>query len=302
MKKQLHIARNGQVLGQFDSDKISHLLETGRLLPTDHYYDEGTSTWLGMDQWKEPEIIRSRTEKPDSKSDSKSENPAPEKSTGGRNSRSRGRGKSKKKGEPGLIGWIACLFVIGLAAGLWVWNQSLGEQITLLKEENLRSKTSESSLKKANDALNEITPSGSVRGIIIYEPIPGQTAIVSGATVGLYPRTEVEKVITALDEIPNATFTEKVERLKTQLPSPLAVTLTDSNGRLNLAVPDLGEYVIVASAAKGGGAETMHFLWLAGFKSENRPSLMVLLDEKNAISEKTPEIRIRNILGLAQTE
>lgn len=304
MKKQVHIARNGQVIGLFDADKISHSLETGRILPTDHFFDEATSTWLPIDQWKSAPEIRvrpERVERSDPKSDSDDEE-KPEK--GGNSSRAKKRGgsKSKKKGEPGLLGWIACLFVIGVAAGLWVWNQSLGEQITILKEESTRAKASEMNLKKVNDALNEITPSGAIRGIIIYEPVPNQTAIVSGATVGLYPRAEVEKVLADLESNPPGTFQEKIERMKSQLPAPLAVTLTDSNGRINLTIPSPGDYVLVASAAKGGGPEALHFLWLAGFKSADRPSLMILLDEKNAISEKNTDARIRDVKGLAPSE
>ncbi len=288
VKKLLHIARNGQVLGQFETDKVAHYIETGRLVATDHYFDEGTSTWLSLDQWKEPEI-RARVERPETKPDSRSGN-------------SRQRPKPKKKSDAGLAGWITCLFIIGIAAGLWVWNQSLAEEIRYLKESNTTLKGTSSNLQRANDALNEITPSGLIRGIIIYEPAPNQTAIVSGATVGLYERQDVEKAIEAVKADTTLNFSEKIERLKTQLPSPLAVTLTDSNGRISLNVPAPGDYILVASAAKGGGADSLHFLWMAGFKSENRPSLMVLLDEKNAISEQNTDIRIRDIRALAPAE
>jgi len=67
-------------------------------------------------------------------------------------------------------------------------------------------------------------------------------------------------------------------------------------------VPAPADYVIVASAAKGGGPEMLHLLWLAGFKAEDRPSLMILLDEKNAISEKNTDVRIREVRGLAPSE
>lgn len=291
MKKLLHIARNGQVLGQFEADKVAHYIETGRLVATDHYFDEGTSTWITLDQWKEPEI-RARAERTEAKPDSRS----------GGSSRQRPRPNKQKKGEPGLAGWITCLFIIGVAAGLWVWNQSLSEEIRYLKESNTTLKTTAANLQRANDALNEVTPSGSVRGIIIYEPAPNQTAIVSGATVGLYERKEVEKAIEAVKADASLGFTEKIERLKSQLPSPLAVTLTDSNGRINLTVPAPGDYILVASAAKGSGPDTLHLLWMAGFKSENRPSLMVLLDEKNATSEQNTDIRIRDIRALAPAE
>jgi hypothetical protein len=283
VKKHLHIARNGQVIGQFESDKIGHLLETGRLLLTDHYYDEGSATWILLSQWKEPEIRARKSE---------SIEPRPESRTNGH----RPRGKSKKKAEShGLGGWIACIFAICAVAGLWIWSQTLNDQLNFLKDENTTLKTDRDSLRKANDALNEITPSGSIRGIIVYEPAPNQTAIVSGATVGLYRRQEVETAVNSLKADASLSFSEKIDRLKSILPSPLAVTLTDSNGRLSLAVPDPGDYAIVASAAKGSGQDIVHLLWLAGFKSENRPSPMVLLDEKNAISENSTALQIRNV-------
>ena len=41
----IHIARNGNALGEFEEDKIADAIKLGVLKPTDHYYADGMEEW-----------------------------------------------------------------------------------------------------------------------------------------------------------------------------------------------------------------------------------------------------------------
>ncbi len=42
---KVHVARNGAVLGAYELNKIGDLLDSGQLLPTDHYFDNARRKW-----------------------------------------------------------------------------------------------------------------------------------------------------------------------------------------------------------------------------------------------------------------
>ena len=45
MSTKVHIARNGEALGEFEESQIIESLQSGALLQTDHYFQEGMSDW-----------------------------------------------------------------------------------------------------------------------------------------------------------------------------------------------------------------------------------------------------------------
>jgi hypothetical protein len=42
---QIHVARNGQMLGQHEADAIPALVQNGTILATDHYWHDGMAEW-----------------------------------------------------------------------------------------------------------------------------------------------------------------------------------------------------------------------------------------------------------------
>ena len=294
----IHVARNGALLGAYESEKIADMLESGQLLKTDHFYQAGTSEWIPLSEFKPPTAsLAFRTAEPESAAR------AAERAE--RSARRGGKGRSKKGAESSLFGWIACLFALGAAAGIWAWAEYLNEQLKS-SDEKVKSLTVQlENARRENQMMNEITPPGRVRGIITYEPSSNQVAIMSGATVGLYRREDVESAITkaGIDVggavISSEDFDQSVARLKSSIASPIEITLTDSNGRIDLAVPKPGDYVLVASAAKTSGAGTERFFWLLGFQASAQPSGLILLNERNAISQRKPALKITDVAGFA---
>ncbi|HRJ72091.1 MAG TPA: hypothetical protein PLS03_07685 [Terrimicrobiaceae bacterium] len=293
--EKIHVARNGAILGAYDSDKIADLLENGQLLRTDHFFRPATSEWILLAEFEAPTpnlVFRpAEPENPD----------RPGKSRRG------GKGRSKKSAESSLFGWVACLFALGAAAGIWAWAEYLNEQLKS-SDEKVKSLTVQlENLRKEVQMMNEITPPGRVRGIITYEPSANQVAIMSGATVGLYHRGDVEAAIAKTQTegggtiISTEDFDQAIGRLKASIASPIEITLTDSNGRIDLAVPQPGEYVLVASAAKTSSVGTERYFWLVGFQANGQPSGLILLNERNAISQRKPSLKITDVAGFAGT-
>ncbi len=290
---KVHVARNGAVLGAYEFDKIGDLLDSGQLLPSDHYLDNERSEWIPLTELviPAPEVEFKK--------------PEPRREREGSSRRGRGgkppRSKSRSSGNSGLGGWIACLFALGAAAGIWAYAANLGDQLKSTEEKVDQLNQRVEFLKKENQMLNEITPPGRVRGVITYEPTSNQVAIMSGATVGLYRRDDVEaalkKVLAQTGETVATAedFDNAINLLKSSIASPIEITLTDSNGRLDIGVPNPGDYVLVASAAKATGSGADRYFWLLGFRSTENPSGLILMNEKNAISIKRPQLEITDL-------
>ncbi len=295
-KTQIHIARNGQLLGVYDSDKIADYLEMGTLKSTDHFFDEKSGAWKTLSEWQsEPAAFATR--KPSSVS---SEEDAP-KSTSSESQprRSSHSSRSHRGRKTAVAPWLVALAFLCVSVGLATWIFTLGDKMDGLREDLRMEKESSRTLKLENQVLNEVTPPGKIRGIITYSPSAGQIAVMSGSTVGLYPREAVEQAVSEVKTDKSLGFSDASEKLKSMLASPIAVTITDSNGRVDLTAPSPGNYVLVASAAKKTDTGYEKYLWLVGFVTSDAPSRVVLLNEDNAISEAKPELKLTDFVDFA---
>jgi hypothetical protein len=296
---KIHISRNGSPLGVYDSDQVSDMLERGQLQSADLFYDEGSTSWRPLSEWK--------TEEP-AANFKRAEDTAPPEEGGNRSGqRRRGSrsGRGKKKGSEGAIfGWIGCLFALVVAAGIYAYAAHLQTQLSEREREILDLKATHDKLKREIQFLTELAPAGRTRAIITYEPAPNQVAIMSGATVTLYRRADVEEALSRLAlRAPESAssleaFEQGIETLKSSIPSPLEVALTDSNGRVDLPVPEPGDYVLVASAGKNTPMGLERYLWMIGFRSDQQPSSLILLNEKNATSLRNPRFSIVDVQGV----
>ena len=304
---KITIARNGAILGEYDRDQAADMLDTGHLLRSDHYYNEVRAEWtllsgLTSASLPSPPPILSAARvssplefKPTSER-SPAEYPGSKSSKRGKSS---DKSRAKKRGDFALAGWIACLFALGAIAGMWAWAENLNTQLTA-SDEKLRGLGEKIEvLKREKQLLTEITPRGRVRGIITYEPSSNQVAIMNGATVGLYRRADVEKALATATEPVGESFDNTVERLKSAIGPPLEVSLTDSNGRIDIAVAEPGQYVLVASAAKSTSGGVDRYFWLIGFSDTSQPSNLILLNESNSLSAAKPRFAITDVQSMS---
>ncbi len=308
---KIHVARNGAILGAYDRDKVGDLLDTGHLRPTDHYFDDASGEWIALSTLEAPSAKPPSGEfKPNDKPEEAEEAVEGAEGTPRSSSRSGRRGSSSSKSKAkaktanlaALGGWIGCLVALGLAVCVWAYAMYLSDALNAANEKLDALNQTMENLRHENQLISEITPAGRVRAVVTYAPTPTQVAVMSGATVGLYKKKDVEDALTKIpaDQITNATqFEDAVNKLKTTIPSPQQITLTDSNGRIDLPTPDQGDYVLVASAAKSTGSGTEKYLWLVGFRANDQPSSLILLNDKNAISAGKPQFKITTVNGMA---
>lgn len=293
----IHIARNGQVLGIYEADKIADQLEVGSLLPSDFYYSEDRKEWLALSEWKSPKAeFRPLSASSEKASD---EDAAAERKPKRRDAKSRAAKKKKEQGS--LAGWIACLFAIGAAAGLWAWAQSLNVQLEGAMERIANLDETVKVLSKQAELMGEITPPGYLRAVVTYEPQGGKIAVMSGVTVGIYRKSDIEPLIKKIasekqGQISSVQdFDDSIENLFSLLPSPQKISLTSADGRVNIPIGDPGEYILVSSATKKTSASTERLLWMVGFRNDGNPSQILLLNENNAITAKKPQFSVRDL-------
>ncbi|MEI6337528.1 MAG: hypothetical protein WCQ57_02960 [Verrucomicrobiota bacterium] len=299
--RNITIARNGAILGAYGRAQATDMLDTGQLLASDHYYDEIRAEWVLLSDLSGPAL------QPPSRVSSPLElRPASEikpsdslRKKSSKRGTDRGKSRGKKQLESVLIGWIACLFALVAAAGIWAWAEYLHTQLKISDEKIKDMGQKIEVLNREKELLTEITPRGRVRGIITYENAPNQVAIMTGATVALYHRTDVENALaTALQSggiTSTADFDRTVERFKSAVGPPLEISLTDSNGRIDMPVSKPGSYVLVASAARSNNEGRDRYLWLVGFSDTEQPSGLIFLNESTATSNRKPRFDITDV-------
>jgi hypothetical protein len=294
-ENKVHVSRNGSLLGVYEVDQLGDMLERGQLNLADQFYDEASGAWVPLSEWKAEEEaapkFKQASDVPPSESGSRRR--------GGKSS------KAKKRAMQGaMFGWIACLFALVVAAGIFGYAAVLQGDVHEKEKQIVDLNAKFDVLKRENQLLTEISPADRVRAIITYEPSANQVAIMSGATVGLYKRQDVEAALSKLSgkatdiTASSESFDRGIEELKAGIPSPLEVTLTDSNGRVDLPVREPGEYVLVASAGKSTPSGLERYLWMVGFQASSQPSSLILMNEKNATSLRKPSFSIIDVPGM----
>jgi hypothetical protein len=301
MSQIIHIARNGSPLGQYRSEQIKPLLTQGTLRETDMFFDEESREWLSMSRWAEPDV-RTFGPNPTAQASEEASPETDDSQRAGRRRRSSGRPRDSKKPrkrnptESALPGWIAALFAICIAAGLWAWAQNLGGQLTLAQKKNTELEETVAALKRQNSILLEMAPPGKIRGVITSEPRDGRLAVMSGVSVTLFRlddlRSAILKVANNPTPVTEEEFSVLLTRFQASLPNPLSMSLSDSSGRFEMTVPEAGQYGILATAFKQGGGSAERLLWLMEFDSSDSPTPVMSLGENNAISLSEPSMRI----------
>jgi hypothetical protein len=306
MASLVHVSRNGTPLGQFRRDLIASMIEAGTLLPEDLYYDDHSRTWMRLSDLRQPErFVPAGREAPgEVESEEAAEEGNGSERRGGSRRRRRRSGsdsgprkpRRRNPAESSLPGWITALFAICIAAGLWAWSQSLGDSLRLATQKIQELEAALKALQKQNTILLEMSPPFTTRGIMTNEPSPGRLAILSGVSVSAYRLDDVRSAIMRIANLPppinEEEFASLVTSFQSALPPPLAMTLSDSSGRFEISIPEMGDYALVATAFKQGGGSNERLLWIVQFDSRNEPTPVLSLSEANAVMVRTPAFKI----------
>ncbi|MEI6073381.1 MAG: hypothetical protein WCS31_16455 [Verrucomicrobiae bacterium] len=195
----------------------------------------------------------------------------------------------------GLIPWLvlgAALAIV--AAGTTLWALKLTVDVSDLKK-NLAAAAAENSELKKNYqnvffSAREVAAADQVRGRIILRDATQKRVPLPGIQVRLYPRAEIEAHLSAryasIAEVDgNDPALLSLHFLK-NIPSPIEVASTNSDGRFEFKIPAPGEYVIQTSirSAKTGAMR----LWFVAFDSRDPMNTAVDITESNAVQQFNP--------------
>ncbi len=49
-----HVARTGEIVGEFSAEEFRRQRSAGKIKPTDHFWTEGMSEWEEVSKWTQP--------------------------------------------------------------------------------------------------------------------------------------------------------------------------------------------------------------------------------------------------------
>lgn len=287
-KRLVHIARSGNVIGQYPTEQLASLVDSGFLLDSDFCYSSDCPEWTPV-----PEFLK------------KLETPKYLKVGEGRSNRPgkgySGRGHRGRRNLPVLIsGWVAFLLVLSVLVGAGFWISGLYDE---LGQQNIHIRTLEEALaqkEKENQRLlfasREIAETGVVRGSVILRGESRKPVAMPGVQVFLFPRkTIVEYLERKTAEgagIPEEKNADGHAFFTADLPAPLASTTTDANGRFEFPVPEPGEYVIHARINISEKGEPAAKIWFVGFNSQEALNTLVRITEANCVHQFVPSLMI----------
>jgi len=257
---------------------------------------------------EEPAIGSATTQEPITEDEVKDEEPEgfDEHREGRRRRKRRNRSNARPNREErkkrstfltALPGWLVALFLLAITFAFYSWGSQLQ---TTLDTTQQRVSDLESELEQvmtANQKLQEYSPAGEFRGVILTKSAKGGLFLISGAKVGLYEKAAVLPILEQFAQLPNpineVEFASIVNRFQRVLPAPAAVTVSDANGSFRIGAPDPSkEYLVIVSAVHSNSSSSKRHLWVVDFKGDGLPSPTTPLSGANAISFENPKVSI----------
>ena len=288
-KRLVHVARDGKVLGQYPTEQLSLLMDSGQFLPTDLCYSDACPEWTPMPEFLKkiqvPKYTRARQV---------------EGSASGESFPRSGH-RSGHHTAALLSGWIAFLLMLSAVIGSGFWILTLYSEIARKDAQLDEAGKKLAEKEKENQRLlfvsREVAEAGIVRGSIILRNEAGKRVAMPGIEIYLYPRKVIEGYLDSrtaeLGRLPSGTNVDGNDFYTTNLPSPLASTSTDSSGRFEFSVPDPAEYVLVSriNSTSQAGAQVSR-IWFVGFNSQDPLNTLVQITESNCVQQFVPSLMI----------
>jgi len=285
-KRLVHVARNGNVIGQYPVDQLASLAQSGFFLDTDLCYSEARPEWTPM-----PEFLK-KTEMP--KFSMGRPNDGKKRGYAGRNHHSR------QNIAAVLSGWIAFLLVLSALVGSGFWIAGLyseiGQKSDQIEEMEKKLVAKEKENQRFLFVSREVAESGIVRGSVILRNETGKRVAMPGVQVLLYPRKVIENHLAAkaadVLRIPAGTSMDGNEFFTAGLPPATASTTTDASGRFEFPVPEPGEYVLYTRMNSFVQGAQVARIWFVAFNSQDPLNTLVQINETNSVQQFVPSLMI----------
>jgi hypothetical protein len=273
------VARDGKSLGEYPMPQLPVRLAAGHLMPDDFCLDPETNRWIPVSDMvaKIPSYAKHARAAADPEAGYDINQPP------------------KDLRIPAIL-LILLLLTAAFFSGIAAWRfqqdaQGLAERLAKAEAETAEWKEK---FQKVLFAAREVADTGTVRGRVILRDATGRRTALPGVKLRIYPRDQIESHLNSRRETAGQAAGSDPTRLAThylkELPAPLDVTSSDSDGRFELKVPSPGEYVIQTAIRSAKTGELR--MWFVRFDSSDPLNTPVDITESNGVQQFNPLLMI----------
>ena len=287
-KRLVHVARDGKVIGQYPTEQLAALSDSGHFLDSDLCYSDTCPEWTPL-----PDFLK-KIEMPKFSMSRNDESPSAGRGYSGRKRR------SKRHLTALLSGWVAFLLALSAMVGSGFWIAALYSEIARRSAQIEEMEKKLGHKEKENQRLlfvsREVAESGLVRGSVILRNESGKRVAMPGIQIFLFPRKVIEKHLgdRAADasRIPAGTSVDGNEFFIAGLPPATTSTTTDASGRFEFSLAEAGEYVLFTRMNCFIQGAQVTRIWFVSFNSEDPLNTLVQINETNCVQQFVPSLMI----------
>jgi hypothetical protein len=287
LKRPVHIARSGKIIGEFSSSELGGMLEGGQLLPDDLCYLEEQNLWVPLRDYINASSLPKFQ---------------PPMATKGEEGAGEAGAFVLALSSPALIvlGWVAFLFACGALAGTGVWIYSLQGEIARsgaeLKSLRNRLQNQELEYRELLTRRESGEDKGTVSGKVVLQSEKGEPILMPDFVLRLYERAAIEEHLRRhapeLAAFAQSGDSAKLAVVLNSLPRPVAETSTNAIGEYEIDLPDEGQYVIHSSMSVPSGGAPRILFWFLGCSANDPLALPVNVTDWNRVGNFQPDLLI----------
>lgn len=287
LKRPIHVARSGRILGEFSSSDLAAMLESAELLPNDLCYIEHENLWVPVADYVAASSLPKFQPPPASEAEEKEDEVS---------------AFMALFSTPTmvLLGWVLFLIVCAVGVGLGVKIYSLTNEVSRAEAESKslkhRLQTQEQEYRELLTKKETGEDPSTLRGKVILQSENGEPILMPDFVLRLYPRQTIEAHLqsygTELSALNQTENPEVLAQVLNTLPPPLAETSTNAIGEYEFTLLDDSEYVIHSSMSIPTGGKSRVLLWFLGVSRGDAIGLPVNVTDWNRVGNYTPELMI----------
>lgn len=286
LKRPVHIARRGRIVGEFSSSDLPMLLESGEILADDTCYVEETNEWQSVQDY----IWATATPKAREANEDISAPLEPVQEP------------FYLLGSAGLVILaIGLLFALGLLAAAGAWIYSLQSQLNVAQalvdelQAELVSRPKPEEPKESSPRMP--AERTKVVGRVSIREENGNPKPLPGFYVDLYEEKKIRDYLLTrsldLAAFKQSRDPDVLARVLRDMPAALLKTTTNAEGDYEFQLPAEGRYVVYSSMTIDGPSGPEILLWFLSFATDDPLNLPVNINEENRSTRLEPEFLIK---------